>query len=78
MQGQSEETPDWLKGKHMKVRYEVLSARPIEIASEIYDFVGLSFHAELKDWIVKNTNGSNSNKKRNPYGTANRDNESGV
>ena len=54
-------------------RYEDLSTRPIEVASKIYNFVGLDFPPQMKRWIVENTRGSNSGKKHNPYGTANRD-----
>ncbi|KAM4035989.1 carbohydrate sulfotransferase 1-like [Anomaloglossus baeobatrachus] len=57
--------PSWLKGKYMLVRYEDLSRHPLKKATEIYNFLGLSWKEGLSSWIEENTNATvapNSNK----------------
>ena len=39
----------------LTVRYEELSLHPEREAKRIYDFVGLDFTDEMKQWIRKNT-----------------------
>merc|ERR1712183_1102136 len=50
-----EERPEWLDGRYMRVRYEDLALRPMEVAEEIYKFVDLPFVPEVRSWISQNT-----------------------
>ena len=50
--------PDWLKGRHMLLRYEDLAEQPILIAQKVYDFIGLKFSEKVKSWLLTHTNHS--------------------
>lgn len=49
------DTPAWLKGRYMVVRYEDVALHPYGIAQSVYSFVGLSFPKNMLQWIANNT-----------------------
>lgn len=52
--------PEWLRSRYKLIRYEDLALSPMEIAEEIYDFVGLEMTATIRQWITINTLGHTS------------------
>ena len=68
-----ENPPDWLRGRHMLLRYEDLADDPLVIAEKIYRFIGSDVvPAEVKAWLQINTN----RKSDNPYSRSRVSNES--
>ncbi|XP_014343938.1 carbohydrate sulfotransferase 3a [Latimeria chalumnae] len=53
--------PAWLQGRYMLVRYEDIARFPLQKAEEMYKFTGIPFTPEVKNWIIENTQASNSN-----------------
>uniref|UniRef100_H2XZN6 Sulfotransferase n=1 Tax=Ciona intestinalis TaxID=7719 RepID=H2XZN6_CIOIN len=43
------------KGRYKRLRFEDVSARPLEVAREVYNFVGLNFNSIIEKWIKLNT-----------------------
>ena len=81
--GQTERMIDYTRNhtvldKTLVVRYEDLAMAPIAESKRIYDFVGLSFPANVKQWINKklsidsddNQDGKTFNTKKNPKDVA--------
>ena len=55
--------PDWLRGRHMLLRYEDLAEHPHDVAQKIYSFLGLGALPEtVRVWLDENTNSNRSNK----------------
>ncbi|XP_066522261.1 carbohydrate sulfotransferase 3-like [Hoplias malabaricus] len=50
--------PAWLHGRYMLVRYEDFALFPMQKAAEMYQFTGIPFTSEVKNWILKNTHAS--------------------
>ncbi|RXM33792.1 Carbohydrate sulfotransferase 3 [Acipenser ruthenus] len=50
--------PSWLKARYMLVRYEDIARYPMQKAAEMYRFSGIPFTRQVKEWILKNTQGS--------------------
>ena len=48
--------PDWLKSRHMLLRYEDLANDPLLITQQIYHFIGSEVPEEVKLWLQMNTN----------------------
>ena len=49
-------TPNWLKGHHMLLRYEDLAEDPVSLTEKIYSFLGLKVPETVKMWLRYNTN----------------------
>lgn len=47
----------------LPVRYEDLALKPIRTANKIYQFLGVDFPDNVRQWIIKNTNDDESRKK---------------
>ncbi|XP_072034722.1 carbohydrate sulfotransferase 1-like [Amphiura filiformis] len=47
--------PEWLKDRYKLVRYEDISARPIETTRKIYDFLGEPAPNNVLRWLDENT-----------------------
>lgn len=47
--------PNWLRGRYMLVRYEDIARFPMRKAAEMYKFAGIPFTPQVKSWIAKNT-----------------------
>ena len=45
----------WLSGRYKLVRYEDIAERPLKVAKDIYDFVGLQLPQRVKTWLYKHT-----------------------
>ncbi|KAI4900925.1 hypothetical protein NFI96_001829, partial [Prochilodus magdalenae] len=50
----------WMQGRYMLVRYEDIAVFPMEKAAELYQFSGIPFTSQAKDWIQRNTQGSSN------------------
>ncbi|XP_060795150.1 carbohydrate sulfotransferase 3-like [Neoarius graeffei] len=50
--------PPWLHGRYMLVRYEDIAMFPMLKAVELYQFTGIPFTAQVKEWILRNTQAS--------------------
>ncbi|KAI7805349.1 carbohydrate sulfotransferase 3a [Triplophysa rosa] len=50
--------PEWLKNRYMLVRYEDIARYPMQKAVEMYNFTGIPFTTQARDWILKNTHTS--------------------
>ncbi len=48
--------PDWLRGRHMLLRYEDLADDPFLLTEKIYQFLGLAVPETVKMWLKYNTN----------------------
>ena len=51
------QTNEEMRRRTFVVRYEDIAIKPFEYAKQILDFAGLNYTSEVRDWIVKNTNG---------------------
>ena len=51
------QTNEEMRRRTFVVRYEDIAVKPFEYAKQILGFAGLNYTSEVKDWIVKNTNG---------------------
>ncbi|XP_071497914.1 carbohydrate sulfotransferase 1-like [Diadema antillarum] len=58
----SANVPDWLRSRYYLLRYEDFAEAPVQVAQDLYKFVGLPFPASVKSWIVDNTKVENSEK----------------
>ncbi|KAK2824341.1 hypothetical protein Q5P01_021516 [Channa striata] len=47
--------PGWLKNRYMLVRYEDIARYPIQKAKEMYQFTGIPFSPQAREWILTNT-----------------------
>ncbi|XP_077987545.1 carbohydrate sulfotransferase 1-like [Glandiceps talaboti] len=46
----------WLpKNKYFPLRYEDMANSPMTIAEKIYDFLGISLHTNVRNWLERNT-----------------------
>ncbi|XP_051503529.1 carbohydrate sulfotransferase 3-like [Myxocyprinus asiaticus] len=50
--------PKWLENRYMLVRYEDIARYPMQKAAEMYNFTGIPFTTQARDWILKNTHAS--------------------
>ncbi|KAL0964804.1 hypothetical protein UPYG_G00329210 [Umbra pygmaea] len=50
--------PSWLRERYMLVRYEDIARFPMRKAAEMYEFTGIPFTPQVKEWILKNTQAS--------------------
>lgn len=50
--------PTWLRRRYMLVRYEDIARFPLQKAAEMYSFAGIPFTAQVKAWILSNTQAS--------------------
>ncbi|KAL2083579.1 hypothetical protein ACEWY4_021352 [Coilia grayii] len=47
--------PKWLRGRYMLVRYEDIARYPMQKAAEMFEFTGIPFTVQAKEWILQNT-----------------------
>lgn len=50
--------PTWLRRRFMLVRYEDIARFPLQKAAEMYSFARIPFTAQVKAWILSNTQAS--------------------
>lgn len=48
--------PEWLKNRHMLLRYEDLAEDPLSITQKMYEFIGVPVPSAVKLWMEFNTN----------------------
>lgn len=48
--------PEWLKNRHMLLRYEDLAEDPLSITQKMYEFIGVPVPSAVKLWLEFNTN----------------------
>ncbi|XP_015260712.1 PREDICTED: carbohydrate sulfotransferase 3-like [Cyprinodon variegatus] len=53
--------PTWLKSHYMLVRYEDITQQPLKKAEEMYNFTGIPFNSQVREWILNNTQKSDNN-----------------
>ncbi|XP_003724178.2 carbohydrate sulfotransferase 1 [Strongylocentrotus purpuratus] len=53
-------TPEWLKDRYIRVRFEDLAQDPIGETKRIYGKLGMQLHDNVISWIKKNTQGVNN------------------
>ncbi|KAM9463040.1 carbohydrate sulfotransferase 3-like [Clarias gariepinus] len=47
--------PPWLNGRYMLVRFEDIALFPMRKAAEMYQFTGIPFTDQVKEWLLQNT-----------------------
>ncbi|XP_055026800.1 carbohydrate sulfotransferase 3a [Misgurnus anguillicaudatus] len=52
--------PKWLEKRYMLVRYEDIARDPMQKAAEMYNFTGIPFTPQTRDWILENTHSHSS------------------
>ncbi|KAK1785104.1 hypothetical protein P4O66_018204, partial [Electrophorus voltai] len=62
------QSPGWLSGRYLLVRYEDLALNPEVKAREIYRFLGLDLDTKVLTWIAQNTN--STKKSNNKFSTS--------
>ena len=61
-------TPEWLKDRYIRVRFEDLAQDPIGETKRIYVKLGMQFHDNVISWINNNTQGiTNIQANKNPF-----------
>ena len=56
-------------GRIMRITYEDLAAKPLELAETLYDFIGLPLPVPVSDWLNENTKTDDVPSMRNLYST---------